>query len=159
MVLAEKVVMDEAEETVVGSKKTKYASKTKLNFKKVLSLAGFVLCLTVGNVVVQGLVVEKNYQIRHWEQLVQEQERDVMKLKIKIANLESFDRVQTIAENELGMKTVGPDDYQMIPAAPEAKGPSVQAGSCVAQADASAGMLDKIAAWFGGIGKTMANTF
>jgi cell division protein FtsL len=159
MVLAEKVPMVDAEEPIVLSNKRKQGLKSKLNFKKALSLAGCLLCLTVGNVIVQGLVVEKNYQIRHWEQLVQEQERDMMKLKINIASLESFDRVQTIAQNELGMKMVGPDDYQMIPAVPAETKNLVQPCKYVAQAGEQSGMLNQIAAWVGGIGKTMANTF
>jgi cell division protein FtsL len=159
MVLAEKVSMVEAEEPMMVKKQLKLASKTKLNFKKAVSLAGCLLCLTIVNVIVQGLVVEKNYQIRHWERLVQEQERKMMKLEIKIANLESFDRVQTVAKNELGMKTVGPDDYQMIPAVPAEDGPVAQSVPGRLPADESNGMLERIAAWVGGIGKTMANTF
>jgi cell division protein FtsL len=155
MVLAEKVVAVEVEEPVAIKEKPQNTLKIKLNFKKALSLASCLLCLTVGNVIVQGLVVEKNYQIRHLQQLVQEKERDMMKLKINIANLESFERVRTIAQNELGMKTIGPDDYQMIPAIPaEAASPAP-----VVPGVEQTGLLNKLAAWIGGIGKTMANTF
>jgi cell division protein FtsL len=159
MVLAKKASMIEAEEPIAAREKHQQGFKRKLNFKKLLSLAGCLLCLTVGNVIVQGLVVERNYQIQNLEQLVQKQERDMMKLKINIANLESFDRVQTIAQNNLGMKIVGPDDYQMIPAVPAETGDLLQPGNYVAQAGDQGGMLEKVTAWLGGIGRTMANTF
>jgi cell division protein FtsL len=155
MVLAEKVVVVEAAEPVVVRETPQSAFKIKRNFKKALSVVSCLLCLTVGNVIVQGLVVAKNYQVRHLEQVVQEQERDMMKLKINIASLESFERVRTTAQNELGMKTVGPDDYQMIPAIPAE---TVSPARAVPAATPT-GLLDKLTAWLGGIGKTMANTF
>lgn len=159
MVLAEKVPMVEADETIVVREKRKPGFQAKLNFRKVLSLAGCLFCLTVGNVIVQGLVVEKNYQVQCLAKLVQKQEQDLMKLKINIASLESFDRVRTIAQNELGMKLVGPDDYQMIPAVPAENENLALTAPCVAPSGEQDGMLNQVAAWLGGIGKTMANTF
>jgi cell division protein FtsL len=159
MILAEKVALvAEAPQASPGPNRRRRMARPN-NLKRALAAASFLLCLTVGNVIIQCLVVEKNYQVRHWEQMVQEQERDLMKVKIAIANLESFERVQTVAANELGMKTVGPGDYQMIPAVPaENTNLAAPVLEYVAQPKDQGGMLAKVTAWFGQIGKTMAKT-
>jgi cell division protein FtsL len=159
MVLAEKVAMIEETPQAPPDPNRKRWMARMNNFRRTLVAAGFLLCLTVGNVIIQCLVVEKNYQVRHWEQVVWEQEHDLMKVKIAIANLESFERVQTVATNELGMKTVGPGDYQMIPAVPAENANLVAPVlEYVAQSKDQGGMLAKVTAWFGQIGKTMAKT-
>lgn len=155
MALAEKIQPVETTETT-----TNYARKrriqTKPGLKAVLPAMGLVLCLAAGNVIVQGLVVGKNYQIRQWEKRINAQEREMVQLKMDIARLESFDRVQTIAKNELGMKNAGPRDYQLIP--PVAADPQVAPNPEYLDAENQNGLLNKIAAWLGEIGKTMANT-
>jgi cell division protein FtsL len=122
-----------------------------------IPVVGVVLGLAVGNIIIQGLVVNKNYQIRNLQSRIQEKEREMLKLRIEIANLESFDRVREIAQNELGMKAAGPEDYLIIPAVPVEQNGLTRPSKYIAAAT-DRNVFDKIASWLGGVGKTMANT-
>ncbi|HEY8464295.1 MAG TPA: hypothetical protein VIM29_09795, partial [Bacillota bacterium] len=109
MALAEKIQKPEV--TAVTACAPKIRPRPKPKQQWALAAAVMLFGLIVGNVIIQGLVVERNYQISYWQKLLNEQEREIVKVKMEIASLESFDRVQSIAKNELGMKTAGPQDY------------------------------------------------
>lgn len=157
MALAERIQKPEMEmKTATGCTK-KRRLKPRFKQKWLLPAAGMLLCLTVCNVIVQGMVVDKTYQIRRWEKLINEQEREIIKLQVDIAALESFERVQNIAKNELGMKTAGPQDYRLVPSVP-AKEEDYASNLSYNVAGRDSGLFNKIIAWFGEIGKTMANT-
>jgi cell division protein FtsL len=119
---------------------------------------GIVLCLAVGNVIIQGLVVHKNFQIRNLQSRIDAKEREMLKLRIDIANLESFDRVREVAQNELGMRAAGPDDYRIIPAVPATQDGITAPKEYLAQTATDRNVFDKIVSWLGGVGRTMANT-
>ncbi|HYH05055.1 MAG TPA: hypothetical protein VEC37_18335 [Bacillota bacterium] len=157
MALAERIQKPEIEIMTSTGCTKKRRLKPTFKQKWLLPAAGVLFCLTVCNVIVQGLVVDKTYQIRRWEKLINEQEREIVKLKVDIAALESFERVQYIAKNELGMKAAEAQDYRLIPSVPAGR-EDYTPNSGYNVADRDAGLLNKIAAWFGGIGKTMANT-
>jgi cell division protein FtsL len=133
--------------------------RTRSKPRRWSAAVGIILCLAIGNVIIQGLVVHKNFQIRNLQSRIDVKERQILKLRIDIANLESFDRVREVAQNELGMKAAGPDDYRIIPAVPAADPDGVTAPrEYLAQTSGDRNVLDKIVAWLGGVGKTMANT-
>lgn len=119
---------------------------------------GIVLCLAIGNVIIQGLVVHKNFQIRNLQSRIDAKEREMLKLRIDIANLESFDRVREVAQNELGMRAAGPEDYRIIPAVPAIQDSMTAPKEYLAQTAADRNVFDKIVSWLGGTGRTMANT-
>jgi cell division protein FtsL len=156
MALALKVRVTDDEYLQYTSPKRKVHSRRKP--RTWIAAMGFVLCLAIGNVIVQGLVVHKNFQIRALQSRITVKERQMLKLRIDIANLESFDRVREVAQNELGMKAAGPDDYRIIPAVPAVQDGMTAPREYLVQTATDRNVLDKIIAWLGGVGKTMANT-
>ena len=158
MALAERIQKPEMETTTATGCTKKRRLKPRFKQKWLLPAAGMLFCLTVCNVIVQGLVVDKTYQIRRWEKLINEQEREIVKLKVDIAALESFERVQYIAKNELGMKTAEPQDYRLVPPVPAQGEDYAPNPSYNVAGRNNSGLFNKITAWFGEIGKTMANT-
>lgn len=130
--------------------------KSRLMLKLICGL--FVLMLI--NIIVQAMVVQTNHQINTWKNMIREQEREMIQLRVEIAALESFERIQLIAQTELGMKMAGPDDYKFIAAVPSMK-KSVPSASYLAKSEVrqnSANLLAKLNNWLGGFGRTMAKT-
>lgn len=75
-----------------------------------------VLCLIIANIIFQALVIKRTQEIKVWQAKLTKLERYSTKLRIEMANLESFERIQTAAQRDLGMRIPGPDDYLCIAA-------------------------------------------
>ena len=73
-----------------------------------------------------------------------------------MASLESFDRIQAIAENRLGMKVADSSDSQCIAAVPAAKKEASQAYARQNQPLDKENVWNQIAAWVGNAGSAMA---
>lgn len=116
MLLAEKLPLNQYE---IGTtiNKTNPRRVKRLQGKLVLVL-GLLLLTVIGNIIVQGLVIQQNQKIQFWQKKIDEKQRELGKLRIEIAGLESFERIQKIAQDELGMREAGPQDYNLIKSAP-----------------------------------------
>lgn len=152
MVLAEKMTTIKVEYDTVKHKNTLRKKKYPI---EMMVLAIVLLGLIVGNLIIQALVIEKNLQIKTWNEKIQEKEREILKLRMEIADLESFERIQNIAQNELGMRNAGPKDLLVIKAAPEYKN-NLPAMEYLAKVRNHEGLWSRFSHWVGGIGKTMA---
>ena len=152
MVLAEKMSFTEVNYEI-NDQKIK-PSKRNHNIKLFIVI-GVTVGLIITNLIVQALVLEKNIQIKNWHQQIQEKERDILKLRMEIADLDSFDRVQEIAQNELGMRNPGPKDFVMVKAAPSYQ-EQLPVMSYLAKTQTENGLWGKLTTWVGEIGKTMA---
>ena len=118
-----------------------------------------VLCLVIANIFFQALVIQQNQEIKVWQGKINQLERYSTKLRIEMANLESFERIQTAAQKDLGMRVPGPDDYLCIEAVPENHSQKPQSYDTYSNKPASQGNLwHTLAGWIEGIGETMAQT-
>ena len=88
------------------------------NLKPVVTVAVFFLCLMVANLWVQVVVVKRSEQIKNYREAIRALERESIQIRIEMANLESFEHIQTVAQNEMHMRIAGPGDYRHIAAAP-----------------------------------------
>ncbi|HBE77617.1 MAG TPA: hypothetical protein DDW65_07500 [Firmicutes bacterium] len=87
--------------------------------KPILIVSGTFLCLTVANLWVQLALVKQSNETKQCQMAIRSLERESIKLRMEMANLESFERIQTIAQKQLHMKIAGPNDYRWIAAAPD----------------------------------------
>lgn len=156
MLLAEKLpvsTMDDVQNDIVRQRQK--VRRVKMRNPKIMIVIGILLTLVVCNVVVQACVIRQDHQLKYWQKMIDEKERELVKLRIEIAQLESFDRIQRIAQNELGMRDAGPMDCFLIKSAPDLKKEVFQS-NYVAEAPSNSGLWDKLSGWLGGIGRTMA---
>ncbi len=130
----------------------KVEKKTHLRWKRtaLIKIVGVLIGLIFLNSVIQALVVEKNHQILVQRGEIQALDRELNKIQIEIAGLNSYERIQKLAKTELGMKLASPEDYRRIAVAPSAK--RTEPGSY------RKNILSRVAAWVGGVGETLANT-
>jgi len=131
------------------------ARRVNVRNAKIVILVGILLALVVCNVVVHACVIRQDHQLKYWQKMIDEKERELVKLRIEIAQLESFDRIQRIAQNELGMRDAGPMDCYLIKSAPELK-KEVFKSDYVAKTPTNTGLWNKVSGWLGGLGRTMA---
>ena len=155
MLLAEKRMVYDYEsvsrETVSNRAKTVRRQRHMADF--LVKVGGVVLCLLVLNTLIQALVIQKTYEIRGLEAKVRDIDREIVEVRMDMANLESLDRIKTIAQNDLGMREAGSSDYRCIAVAR----PSLKSfGNSREESVPSNNLLAKVASWVGGLGVTMA---
>ena len=138
----------------------KHAQKCLFN-KGLLVIITGIFCLVIVNLVFQSLLVKRIHEIKTWQTKLAGLERSSAKLRIEMAGLESFERIQVAAQKDLGMRVAGPNDYLCIAAIPDGskEQPHTYETTTYLGPKTSAGNLwAKLANWLGGIGETMAQT-
>lgn len=129
-------------------------------FKKVLSqlLKIFIVfsLLAVFNSFLQVLIISQNQDIKRLQSEIQILKKDISRIKVEMASLESFDRIQSIALNELGMRAADIYDYHWIEAFPVAKTPAPPKADL--QASVTTDLWERVYQWVEEIGKTMAQS-
>lgn len=155
MLVAEKLPVStmDTQNDIIRQRQT--ARRVNVRNAKIVILVGILLALVVCNVVVHACVIRQDHQLKYWQKMIDEKERELVKLRIEIAQLESFDRIQRIAQNELGMRDAGPMDCYLIKSAPELK-KEVFKSDYVAKTPTNTGLWNKVSGWLGGLGQTMA---
>lgn len=117
-----------------------------------------VLLLAVFNSFLQVFVIFISQEIQKYQSLIEILEKEISRTKVEMASLESFERIQTIALNKLGMRAANYDDYHWVEAMPMVS-ESVssipdQASPEIVEAD----LWEQLSRWIGNIGKTMAQS-
>ena len=127
------------------------------NLKPLLAVVGFFLCLMVVNLWVQVALVKRNDEIKGCQEAIRTLERESIQIRIEMANLESFERVQTIAQKVLRMKVAGPGDYRYIAAAPSLHQNEPRPYNYVAKTvPQNPRVWGRLASWFEGFRAAMA---
>lgn len=117
----------------------------------------FFLLLAVFNSFLQVFVIFQSQQIIQFQTKIELLENDISRAKVEMASLESFDRIQTIALNELGMRAADSNDYHWIEGLPVVSEYAPD-WSVDSQEKAKADLWGQLYQWAGNIGKTMAHS-
>lgn len=156
-----------AEERIAGTAARAYDTSIepgeKLKFKKrPAKLGRIVVCLfllisaIIVNLIFQSLLVLRVNEIQKCEAAIRNLEAQSIQIRIEMANLESFDRIQKLAQKELGMRVAGPNDYQCIAAAPSFERDLPKPYGYIAETGAKPNLWAKLTTWLGSMGETMA---
>jgi len=131
----------------------------KPGYRFLVKIALVLIVFISINNVVQALLVQRNNEVKQWQDKIQALERESVQIRMEMAGLESFERIQAIAQKEFGMKVAGPKDYQCIAAAPVIKQniPHLVNG-LTEPASKDNNPWARLTAWLGGLGETMAST-
>ena len=117
-----------------------------------------VLLLAVLNSFLQVFVIFINQEIQKYQSQIKILEKEISRTKVEMASLESFERIQTIALNKLGMRAANSDDYHWVEAMPvvseSLSSIPDQASPEIVEAD----LWEQLSRWIGNIGKTMAQS-
>lgn len=124
---------------------------------KIIKIIIFFLILAVFNSFLQVFVILQSQEIEKLQSQIEHLKRDISRTKVEIASLKSFDRIQSIALNELGMRTADFDDYHWVEALPT-PGDSLPEPDLEPQLTVKAGFWEQLHLWIGDIGKTMARS-
>jgi cell division protein FtsL len=129
------------------------------NLKPLLVVVGFFLCLMVINLWLQVEVVKRNDELKGCQEAIRTLERESIQIRIEMANLESFERVQTVAQKVLRMKVAGPSDYRYIAAAPSLHQNEPRPYNYVAKTvPQNPHVWGRLASWFEGFRTAMAQS-
>lgn len=140
-------------------------AKKRFQNRVIFKILVCTFCLVLANIIFQALVIKRTEEIKVWQGKLAKLERTSVKLRIEMANLESFDRIQTAAQRDLGMRVAGPEDYMCIAAAPEPsqktpqeppQNPPQSYGTYQTGSTLSGNLWTRLAGWIEGIGETMA---
>lgn len=115
------------------------------------------LSLAVFNSFLQVFVIFKSQEILNYQSQIRILEKEISRAKVELASLESFDRIQTIALNELGMRAANSDDYRWVESMPVSTG-NASVHDRVAPEIAEADLWEHLSHLIGNIGKTMARS-
>lgn len=144
---------DFSQDNPVQSRSVKKRFQNGVVFKILVCM----LCLVLTNIIFQALIIKRTQEIKVWQGKITKLERVSAKLRIEMANLESFDRIQTAAQRDLGMRVAGPEDYMCIAAAPESpQNPPQVYGPYTTKSTPPGNLWTRLAGWIEGIGETMA---
>jgi cell division protein FtsL len=129
------------------------------NLKPFFVVMGVFLCLTLANLWIQVAIVKLNDEIKECRATIRLVERDSIKTRMEMANLDSFERIQSYAINKLHMRIAGPGDYRFIAAAPSLHRNEPRPYNYVAKtAPHSTHVWGKLASWFEGFRTAMAQS-
>ncbi len=151
MLLAEQQARTVPIDTTVPSQRLHSRPRPKSRF--VYRIGGVVFGVFVVNLFLHAAVIQKSYEIRAWEDKIRDLNREMVEVRMDIAHLESFDRIKTIAENELGMKPAGSDDYRCIAVAPPQLESRVEGDYHLKDKPS---LWTRVSSWVGNQGATMA---
>ncbi len=126
-------------------------------FTRLIKILIFFLILAVFNSFLQVFVIFQCQEIKKFQSQIELLEKDISRIKVEIASLESFDRIQTIALNELGMRAADTDDYHWIEALPVVNRDAPER-NIDPQETANADLWGHFYQWIGNVGKTMAHS-
>lgn len=158
MVLAEKILVPENESYSVGEQ-IYYRPKSQPLLKRTWVIIGLLfVAMIVCNMIIQALVIQRDQQLTHLRKMAELKEQKVIKLRLEMAQLDSFDRIRHIAQNELGMRDAGSQDYLLIKGAPSLEKGNPGTGELAQLSSEKTGFRNKLSSWLGGIGRTMAKT-
>lgn len=115
------------------------------------------LLLAVFNSFLQVFVIFISQEIQKYQSQIEILEKEISRTKVEIASLESFDRIQTIALNKLGMRAANSDDYHWVEAMPVVS-ENVSLPNYTSSEMVKADFWEQLHQWLGNIGKTMAQS-
>lgn len=127
----------------------------KSTLTRLIKIFIFLAVLAVFNSFLQVFVIFQNQEIKQLQSEIKLLEKDISRTKVEIASLGSFDRIQTIALNELGMRAANTDDYKWIEALPVV---DISDRKVDSQDIAEANLWGRMYSWVEDIGKTMAQS-
>jgi cell division protein FtsL len=154
MLLAEERSLAYQASPITGTSKSPLPNRRQ-QMKKISRILGVLLCLIAVNMIFQALVVQQNNQIKVWQVKIRDLEREKIQLRVEMAYLESFDRIQYVAQTKLGMRAPGSRDFRCIAAAPVERPRLYTKTQPSSKTNRPWG---KVTTWLGGMGKTMAQT-
>lgn len=159
MVLAEKVLIAD-ERDYAAEEQIVHRSKSQPVFqKRSWAITGMlVMAVIVTNLIIQALVIQRDQQLTQLRKMVTVKEEEKIKLRLQIAQLDSFDRIRHIAQTELGMRDAGAQDYLLIKGAPRLIGENSSVGPSTGRSSKQNGSGMKFLSWLGGIGRMMAKS-
>lgn len=135
---------------------------TRKSLSFIIKIAICLLCLIVANLVIQSLVVQRISQIKQLQNKIAVMERRAGELRVEIADLESFDRIQSLAEKELGMRVAGPNDFHCIAAVSDSQPIQTQnptrSNRIPSKPVAHGNLWARVSSWLGEFGEAMAQT-
>lgn len=108
----------------------------------------------VSNSFLQVFVISQNEKILEYQSQIEILEKEISRTKVEIASLQSFDRIQAIALNELGMRIANTEDYRWVEAMPVV----TESVSVFNQTLPEADLWEHLSRWMSDIGKTMAKS-
>lgn len=128
--------------------------KTLVQLIKIFTI---FLFLAVINSFLQVFVIFQSREIIDYRARIKSLEKEISQIKVEIASLESFERIQTIALNELGMRAPTSDDYHWVEAMPAAS-KNVSLPNYTSSEMVKADLWEQLHQWLGNLGKTMAQS-
>lgn len=145
------------QEQLTESMSIKRTVRQRSTVSALVKIGVVFLALIVINIIFQALLIQRNYEVRSLQGKMGDLKRQMVEMRIDMARLESFDRIQEIAQNKLGMKVAGTGDYRYIAAAPQTK--SVNE-SYVKRAESAPkdNLWSKVNSWIANSGATMAQS-
>lgn len=132
------------------------AARRKTKSKALLTIALFLIGFVGINLYVQVMVIQRDYNIRQLQHKMADLKREMVATRMEMASLESFDRIQAIAENKLGMKVADSNDYQCIAAVPERQNQPLQTYAKQSEPLDKNDLWNQITTWVGNAGRAMA---
>ncbi|HOJ76806.1 MAG TPA: hypothetical protein PLZ08_03405 [Bacillota bacterium] len=157
MLVAEKLTNND---TIEYRKTQNQVNKRKIaQQKRKVKMAftgAIILLLILGNLAIHALVIRQDYFIKTWNQRIAEKEQEILTLRMEIAELESFDRIQQVAQNELGMTQTKAKDLYVIQSEELPENQRFSSNRDVRQVNEENDVWGRINDWLGGFGKTMA---
>ncbi|HEX7712824.1 MAG TPA: hypothetical protein VF531_02285 [Bacillota bacterium] len=159
--------MEPVPETVSGLNTSEWVArdttvKPRKSLPLLIKLTTGLLCLIVANLVIQSLVIQRISEIKHWQNKIGVLERSASELRVEMADLESFDRIQSLAEKDLGMRVAGPNDYHCIAAVSDSQPVQprdiTRSSGRPSKSDRNGNLWARVSTWIGEFGEAMAQT-
>lgn len=152
------VVFENSTKKQGGARKIR---RKKEEIMKVLYMGGLLIFLMIANTVVQVLLTQSQQDLNMLRSENARLEKELGQLQYEVASLQSCERIQRVATDQLGMRpaqTIGNLYVAFTPPVTPEK-PEVTlyllAGKIRPQND---GVAQRIAQWFSGRGKTLAES-
>lgn len=139
--------------------KTRRILKKKEQLLTYLWMGGILILLMIASTVVQVLLTQSQQGLNQLRSEIAQVEKELGQLRYEVASLQSCERIESLATDQLGMRpaeTVGNLHVALVSPVPQDKPEAplyLLAGKIPSH---NAGVMQRITAWFSGMGKTLA---
>lgn len=139
--------------------KTRRILKKKKQLLTYLWMGGILIFLMIASTVIQVLLTQSQQGLNQLSSEINQVEKELGQLRYEVASLQSCKRIESLATDKLGMhpaQTINNLHVALVSPVPQDK-PEVTlyllAGKIPSQ---NIGVMQRITAWFSGMGKTLA---
>lgn len=149
--------------TIRRVRRHRTVSPARSSHRTIKTLVFLLLLALAGNTLLQAFVAKAQYQLNQKEQKISAIDKEINRMYIELADLSSERRIETLAQERLGMHRATSEEIAFLPGENTVSEGEIQSDIALAEMMIAShrparrtGLSERFVEWLHGFGRTMA---